>query len=199
MIRSPRSAQRTCPGRRASCRGWTCARGPRSQLSDPATGEQHRARLPRLGQRAGGQQAAFTGEPSWTPRAALRPRLRAAVAAGPGPRRALRAARVARAPGRGDRAAGDAAVQRRRDDARRQARLRDRRHGAARAPRERAGRRRELPIEALDLALHNWGARALAIARPTARGRWPTTASATRSPPCSASELGAGAQTSVDF
>ena len=113
------------------------------------------------------------------------------VAAGPRPRRALRAARVARAPGRGRAAAGGAEVQR--DDATTLAAKRvfgigdtvllERR---ARALADAV----ELPIEALDLALSNWGARGRRAGDIRLDGGARTTASATRSPPCSASDRG---------
>lgn len=43
------------------------ARGPRAQVADPAAGQKTVVAYRGWAQRAGGQQAAFAGEPSWTP------------------------------------------------------------------------------------------------------------------------------------
>ena len=65
-IRSPRSAPRARRGPPASCPTSAAARGPRTS-HDAAAGERTVLAYRAWAQRAGGQDAAFAGESSWTP------------------------------------------------------------------------------------------------------------------------------------
>jgi len=136
------------------------ARGPRSQVADVATGEKTVLAYRAWAGRAGGQQAAFAGEPAWTPQRRFdRVSERLSL---PGFGRGGRYELLV-SLGRLDVVEAQPAALRFGDDATTLAAKRvfgigdivllERR---ARALADAV----ELPIEALDLALHNWGARA---------------------------------------
>ena len=185
--RSPRSARRTCRGRRASCPTSTsrsgCARRTsrrraRARCSPTAPGRT----------RAGSQPAAFAGEASWTPERRFDRLFERLALPGFGrPGRYELLVSLGRL-GVVDVARVDPAAHRRRDDRRRQARLRDRRQDAARAPRARARRRgRAADRGARPRAVQLGGA----AARPRddgLDGRAVRRTTSPRSPPCSASE-----------
>lgn len=136
------------------------ARGPRSQVTDPATGEKTLLAYRAWAGRTGGQQAAFAGESSWTPQRRFdRVFERLSL---PGLGRGGRYELLV-SLGRLDVVEARPATLRFTDDATTLAAKRvfgigdtvllERR---ARALAEAV----ELPLESLDLALHNWGARA---------------------------------------
>ncbi|HVF77368.1 MAG TPA: hypothetical protein VNA28_03645 [Solirubrobacteraceae bacterium] len=134
--------------------------GPRSQLSDPETGEKTVLAYRGWAARAGGQRAAFTGEQTWTPQRRLdRVFERLSL---PGFGRGGRYELLV-SLGRLDVVQARPATLRFTDDATTLAAKRVFGIGDTVLLERRAGALAEaveLPIEALDLALHNWGARA---------------------------------------
>jgi Alpha-glutamyl/putrescinyl thymine pyrophosphorylase clade 3 len=136
------------------------ARGPRSQVSDPATGEKTVLAYRAWAARAGGQQAAFAVEPAWTPQRRFdRVFERLSL---PGFGRGGRYELLV-SLGRLDVVEAQPTALRFGDDATTLAAKRVFGIGDTVLLERRAKALAdavELPIEALDLALYNWGARA---------------------------------------